>query len=380
MSRAPWGARPIRRIASRLVACGIVAGLLMAALAHGAWAQGRAPAGGTVTVAVDEAPPFAMKGDDRQVSGFSIDLWNAVADTLDLKTTLILAPDVHRLYDLLREKKADIVIEPTVPTKELDDQFDFSYPVINAGYLVVVKDTGQSQTDSPLFDLMHILISPVLLIWLGFVVVFVLVPAHLFWFLDRGSEGSISPGKGYFPGILHAMVWSMTALVSQVQQLPRHAIARVLGLVWMFVGVVFIAFYTAQMTAALTVQQIRGEINGPADLTSKLVGAWTGSHDVDVAQDYGAKVKHFKTIEEVFDAVVAGKIRAAVVSAPLARYQASHDGAGKIATVGEEFHRHDFGFILSLNSDLRRKLDDALIGLKEDGTYDQIYAKWFGGN
>jgi ABC-type amino acid transport substrate-binding protein len=35
---------------------------------------------------------------------------------------------------------------------------------------------------------------------------------------------------------------------------------------------------------------------------------------------------------------------------------------------------------LSLNSDLRRKLDDALIGLKEDGTYDQIYAKWFGGN
>ncbi|HLL80195.1 MAG TPA: transporter substrate-binding domain-containing protein [Ktedonobacteraceae bacterium] len=121
----------------------------MATLAHGAWAQGRAPASRTVTAAVDEAPPFAMKGDDGQVSGFSVELWNAVADRLDFKTSLILAPDVHRLYDLLHTGKADIVIEPTVPTKLLDDQFDFSYPVINAGYLVVVKDTGQSQTDYP---------------------------------------------------------------------------------------------------------------------------------------------------------------------------------------------------------------------------------------
>ncbi|HLL80196.1 MAG TPA: hypothetical protein VKT25_11890, partial [Ktedonobacteraceae bacterium] len=69
-----------------------------------------------------------------------------------------------------------------------------------------------------------------LLTWLGFVVVFVLVPAHLFWLLDRGHEGSISPNKTYFPGILHSMVWSMTALCSQVQQLPRHPIARVIGL------------------------------------------------------------------------------------------------------------------------------------------------------
>jgi polar amino acid transport system substrate-binding protein len=352
----------------------------MAALVSGAWAQGHPQTGGAVTAVVDEAPPFAMKGEDGQLSGFSIDLWNAVADKLNLKTSFLLAPDVHRLYDVLREKKADVIIEPTVPTKELDDQFDFSYPVLNAGYLVVIRDTGQSQTDNPLIDLLHIVISPVLLLWLGFVLIFVLLPAHLFWFFDRGTEDSISPGKAYFPGILHAIVWSMTALVSQVQQLPRHTIARALGLVWMFVGVVFIAFYTAQMTAALTVQQIHGAINGPEDLPGKLVGAWSGSHSADVALELRARVKRFKTIEEVFAAVEAKKVDAAVVTASLARYHTNHEGVGRLVTVGEEFHRHDFGFILPLDSDLRRKIDDVMIGLKEDGTYEEIYNKWFGGS
>ena len=350
----------------------------MAAVVSVAWAQGHPQTDTKITAVVDEAPPFAMKDADGHLEGFSIDLWNAVSDRLGLQTSFLLAPDVHRLYDTLRDKKADVIIEPTVPTKELDDQFDFSYPVLNAGYLVVVRDTGQSQTDNPLVDLMHILISPVLLLWLGFVLLFVLVPAHIFWFFDRGTEDSISPEKSYFPGILHAMVWSMTALVSQVQQLPRHTVARALGLVWMFIGVVFIAFYTAQMTAALTVQQIRGAINGPEDLPGKLVAAWSGSHATDVAQEIGARVKRFKTIGEVFDAVTSSKVDAAVVTASLARYQVNHEGADNVVIVGNEFHRHDFGFVLPLDSELRRKLDDVLIGLQEDGTYEQIYNKWFG--
>jgi polar amino acid transport system substrate-binding protein len=32
-----------------------------------------------------------------------------------------------------------------------------------------------------------------------------------------------------------------------------------------------------------------------------------------------------------------------------------------------------------LNSPLRREVNHALISLREDGTYQQIYEKWFGG-
>ena len=45
----------------------------------------------------------------------------------------------------------------------------------------------------------------------------------------------------------------------------------------MFVGVVFVAFYTAQLAATLTVQQIQGGINGPEDLPGKKVATTRGS-------------------------------------------------------------------------------------------------------
>lgn len=42
-----------------------------------------------------------------------------------------------------------------------------------------------------------------------------------------------------------------------------------LAVLWMFVGMVYVAFYTAQLTTTLTVQAIRGSINGPEDLPAK---------------------------------------------------------------------------------------------------------------
>jgi polar amino acid transport system substrate-binding protein len=35
--------------------------------------------------------------------------------------------------------------------------------------------------------------------------------------------------------------------------------------------------------------------------------------------------------------------------------------------------------MVQLDSPLRRKIDVALIKLRENGTYQQIYDKWFGG-
>ena len=42
--------------------------------------------------------------------------------------------------------------------------------------------------------------------------------------------------------------------------LPQHWLARVIGLLWLFAGVVFVALYTAELTATLTVQHLRSAI------------------------------------------------------------------------------------------------------------------------
>ena len=34
---------------------------------------------------------------------------------------------------------------------------------------------------------------------------------------------------------------------------------------------------------------------------------------------------------------------------------------------------------MQLNSPLRKQIDGALVALRENGTYQQVYDKWFGG-
>src|SRR5439155_5870843 len=118
--------------------------------------------------------------------------------------------------------------------------------------------------------------------------------AHLIWLLDRGSDAGISPSKSYFPGIFHGLFWAATALISQVQQVPGMWLARILGFLWMVVGVIFIALYTAQLTATLTTEQIRGAINGPDDLPGNRVATIANSTAVKYLQGIGAVVEEFR--------------------------------------------------------------------------------------
>lgn len=333
----------------------------------------------TVNVAVAIVPPMVMKK-DGQLTGFSIDLWNAIAGKLQLQTNYLLEEDVAGIADVMRSKKADVVGVPIYYTTQRDAEFDYTFAALNAGLMVMVPDVGGGAAPNPLVDLIDLIFSPGMLMWLGVGLILMLIPAHLFWLLDRGSEDSISPDKKYFPGIFQAMVWTSSALVSQVQQLPAGRIARILALVWMFVGVVFIAFYTAQLTADLTVQQISGLINGPSDLPGKAVATVTGSIAVDYLKGIGANVRDYPTIDEMFGALRTGKVDAVVQAAPLLRYYAAHDGAGRVRIVGDEFRKEDLGYLVQLNSPLRRRINATLIALHEDGVYEQLYSKWFGGS
>src|SRR5438132_14255537 len=101
--------------------------------------------------------------------------------------------------------------------------------------------------------------------WVG------IIPARVIWFIERNHpEGSI-PDRSYFPGIFHATWWVAGTLATQADQMPRSGLARVMAILWMFTSVVFVAYFTAQVTASLTVQQLQGSIHGPDDLPGKRV-------------------------------------------------------------------------------------------------------------
>jgi polar amino acid transport system substrate-binding protein len=331
-----------------------------------------------VKVIAGIVPPFVMKEGDH-LTGFSIDLWTEIASRLNLKSTYDVTENVDTFFDAVRSKKAQIGVSGVFFTAARDKEFDFSYPLMEAGLQVMVRTSGAEAVPTPLRDVLGLLFSWSAAMWLGVALLIILVPAHIVWWLDRGREDGASPTRRYFPGIFHALTWATTALVSQVQVLPSQWLARVFGLIWMFAGVVFIALYTAQLTATLTAEEIQGIITGPGDLPGKRVATLRGSTAVPYLKEIGADLQEFPTLAEMTAALVGRKADAVLFGSPPLRYFAAHGGQGRVRMVGPEFNMRDIGFVFQLGDPLRRRVSSVLLTLREDGSYQRIYAKWFGG-
>jgi polar amino acid transport system substrate-binding protein len=329
-----------------------------------------------VRVAVVVLPPLVME-QNGSLSGFSIELWEAIAKRLKVETSYQVLPDGSALEKAMRSKTADLT--PTIfVTSARDADFEFSYPILDAGLRIMVRETGETmETPTPLKDMLRLLFSRTTLEWFGVALLLALIPAHLVWLLERRRQNGVVSNRNYFPGIFEASFWVLSTLTLQAEGMPRQWAARAFSILWMFAGVVFVASYTARLTTTLTVERIRGSIEGPGDLAGKPVATLATSIAADYLREQKAQVKEFAS-DEMFKALLDKKVDAVVAPSPLLAYYAAHEGKGRVKLVGPLFNSMPVAIELQLESPLRKKIDGALIALRENGTYQQIYNKWFG--
>ncbi len=246
----------------------------------------------------------------------------------------------------------------------------------------MVRETGATQGTAsrltPVLDMLRLLFSRTTIEWIVVGLLLVLIPAHVVWLLERRHPNGIISNRNYFPGIFQACFWGLSSLTSQSEGPPRQWLARGLSIFWMFASVVFIASYTAQLTTTLTVEQIRGAIEEPGDLPGKQVATMTSSPAANYLRERNAEVQEFPP-DQMYKALLDEKVDAVVAPAPLLLYYATHQGKGRVKMVGPEFDRSQVAIMLQLDSPLRKKINRALVVLRENGTYQQIYEKWFGG-
>ncbi len=182
--------------------------------------QGEAP--GVRAVAI-LAPPAVME-QNGALTGFAIELWNAIAAQLNLKTSYQLMPDVGALEEALRSNSADVVISPPYITSARDEVFDFSFPVMDSGLQIMVLDTGQkAQTASPLWDMLRLMFSRTTVLWLGMALLLVLI--RLIW--SGGSNGDSKPAR--FQAETTSRASSKQFIGPYRHSHHRHRICRISG-------------------------------------------------------------------------------------------------------------------------------------------------------
>lgn len=332
---------------------------------------------GPMRVATREVRPFVFS-QDGQLRGFSIELWQEISRRLGITSEFVVKATVQDLLQSVKSKETTLGIAAISITSEREEEFDLSHPMFDAGLQILAPVTT---TSGGLFDsiVSGVLSSAALPILAGVVVV-ILIIAHLVWFFERRNPSGVLSSRSYYPGILEAAWWAASTLATQADQMPRAALSRIIAVIWMFASVVFIAYFTASVTSTLTLQHLRGDINGPDDLPGKRVATVRGSTSEEYLTQRHLSSIPFAKIEDALEAVEHGGADAVVYDAPVLMYHASHEGNRKVQTVGPTFRRESYGIVFPTDSPYRKRVNEALLHIKEDGTYDRLYQKWFGGS
>lgn len=324
-------------------------------------------------VATRAIPPFVF-ADKGELSGFSIELWRSIASNIGAEFKFVEYPNVADLLSAVENGKANAGIAAISITAERQQKFDFSLPMFTGGLQILVPDAKLNGGGTP--NILSLFFSAALLQVIGLALLLIVIAAHIIWLSERHHKEGMIP-HSYFPGIFKACWWAAATLATQADEMPKGVVGRVLAIIWMFIGVLFVAYFTAAATTSLTVQQLQGDIKSIDDLPGKLVATTTGSTAATYLKEHKISILEVPKIEQAYEVLEAKKADAVVFDSPVLLYYAANQGQGKVEVVGSVFREENYGIVLPNNSPYRKSINRALLKLKEDGTYQSLYDKWF---
>ena len=118
------------------------------------------------------------------------------------------------------------------------------------------------------------------------------------------------------------------------------------------------------------------------DLADTVVGVQLGTTGDAQAEEYQAagqigEVRTFDTIEDAFAALENGQVDAVINDLPVSQNRAAQSD-GRLEIVETIPTGEQYGIAFPTDSELVEPTNQALEQIKQDGTYAEIYEKWFG--
>lgn len=125
-------------------------------------------------------------------------------------------------------------------------------------------------------------------------------------------------------------------------------------------------------------------IKSAKDLQGKVVGVQNGTTGQEAVEKIlGKENKNIKKFEDTVVAIMDllnGGVEAVVTDNAVANEYIKNNPDAKIVALEdpEHFESEFYGFMFPKGSELKQKVDEALKKVIENGTYAEIYKKWFG--
>ncbi|WP_424831704.1 transporter substrate-binding domain-containing protein [Ruegeria sp.] len=326
----------------------------------------------SLTVTTVTRPPFSYVEDGAQ-TGFSMDLLEALSEALNWDYSVNRVEGFGDMLSAVQDGSADLAIANISITASRETMMDFSQPIFEAGLQIMVPSDAARRP-----SLLQALLSRELFIAIGLAFAILLGGGMLMWGFERRAQPYFDRklNEAWFPSFW----WALNLVVNGgfEERMPRTPFGRLLGVVLVVSSLFIVSVFTARITSVMTVDAISGNVNSVNDLYGKQVGTISGSTAANFLNRREIEFAGYNDLDSLLAAFTGKDLDAVVFDAPILSYFAAHDGRRIATMTGGIFLRENYGIAFPTGSPLVEEVNQALLALREDGTYDEIYRKWFG--
>lgn len=284
----------------------------------------------TLKVGTIERPPFMMSDNNGNLTWFSIELWEEVAQKLDLDYDF----QVYTVFsDMISDTKIatnDLSIANISITSEREREMDFSNPIFDSGLALMVQESSLSQQSF----LPYVLRGNIILIFL----VLILGPFIVYHFMKKKK---FKKYKYMF------VFWYLVICSSVLSALYTH----------------------------YNITSIQNWVYNIWTLSDKKVWAISGSTAESFLSEFIIPEESFETIDELYWALLSWDREVIVHDYPVLQYKSKQDD--RLQVVGDTFKKEKYGVVYPQWSQLKESINIALLELKNEWIYDEIYSKYF---
>ena len=339
-------------------------------------ATAQAP-GTKLRVVTRNLEPFSFEKDGRRV-GFAAELWDQLARETGNEYEIQVVNSAQEIIDAVQNKSADVGVGAISVTSKREEVIDFSQPFYESGLQVLVAGGGGSFADN-IVQMITNLFSLELIGMFLLLLATMFIISHIVWRYEHKVNSDQWP-EDYKAGIWESFWWTLSTLLvgGADNKGPVGVGGRIVAIVWMLLSIVLVSLLTASFTTTLTINTLKGDINGPGDLPGRKVATVKGSTTESWLTTQGATAVPFDDVAKCITALRDGQVQAVVYDAPVLQYESAKLNDEKLQMVGPVFQRQNYAFALQQDSQLREKLNQALLTMHERGIGIELRKKYFG--
>lgn len=316
----------------------------------------------TLIVGYTTAPPFIVQNGDK-LQGINIWLWDEVADEIN-QPYVLKNMEFAEMLNALRTGDIDVSINPLTITSNRSKDMEFTHSYFASNSTIAIAELSSMQKVSGFvkgFLNRNFLRGFVVLILI--IIVFGLAG----WYFERRRNPQF---RKNYKGIWDGLWWSMVTLttVGYGDKSPKSIRGKVIALVLMFTGLLFISGLTASIASSLTVDRLSESEVALDAFKKKTVGTVINTSSAAYLND-----QFFRDIK-LYDGVMPGlydlrdqKIEAFIYDEPIMKYRLLQDSTlTQITILPAKFDVQLYAFGLPKHRDsLEQVLSQKILEIKE---------------